>query len=313
MRRIFEVFKEAATRWADDKCYRLGASLAYYALFSLFPLVLLLVTVFGFVVGSGDAARQHVLASLDPGTPEGRALLEQTLSAMQEHRTARGVGAAVGFVTLLFGASGVFSELDTTLNLVWRCKEKETSGVVATVLATVRDKAVSMLLVGVAGLVLLASLVTSTALAALNDSAQSVLPSAWVWRLVEAGVSATFLTAIFGAMFRYVPSCRPTWRDVLPAALFTALAFTGLKHLLAWYLGHVGSYAAYGAVGAVLGLMTWIYIVSLVLFFGAELSRAWAERIGSRAKRSARGEDARHEVDGGRHEPRHGAHAHSMP
>ena len=281
MKRILDVFKSAAQRWSDDKCYRLGASLAYYALFSLFPLTLLVVTIFGFVMGHGDAARAHVLAALDPGTPEGRALLDETLSAMQKHETARGIGAAVGFVTLLFGASGVFSELDTTINVIWRCKEKESDGVVSTVLTTIKDKAVSILLVGAAGLVLLASLVTSTALTALGQRAQGYLPGAWAWQLVEAGVSATFLAAIFAAMFRYVPTCRAAWRDVLPAAAFTAIAFTATKHLLAWYLGHLGSYAAYGAVGAVLGLMTWIYVVSILLFFGVELSRVWAEKIGS--------------------------------
>ncbi len=115
------LLRDAGVRWSDDACYRLGASLAYYALFSLFPLALIALTAIGVILGDGDGVRQHLIASVGGTTSsESRVLLDQTLQSMQTHRTARGVGAVVGALTLLLGASGVFSELQSSLNFIWR-------------------------------------------------------------------------------------------------------------------------------------------------------------------------------------------------
>jgi membrane protein len=103
--------------------------------------------------------------------------------------------------------------------------------------------------------------------------------------LFDAAFSVGFLTLLFATIYRVVPKAKVAWRDVFGAALITSLLFAALKMLLAWYLSHLGSYAAYGAVGAVLGLLTWIYVASLVLLYGAEFSRVHAERFGSLAQR----------------------------
>jgi membrane protein len=281
---IAKILGESANRWIDDACYRMGASLAYYALFSLFPLTLLAVAVFGFLLGDDPATRERILATIDPGSPGARAMLEETLKSMQEHHSARGIGAVVGFVTLVFGASGVFGELDTSFNKIWRVPVKPMP-LMKAIVAEVKDKALSFLLVVFACVLLLASLATSTALTALGDSTESVLGHvplfAWAWKLAELAVGFAFLTLVFAAMFRVLPRTRVAWRDVFPGAIMTAILFTVLKLLLAWYLGHVGSYAAYGAVGGVLALLTWIYVSSLVIFFGAEITRVWAEQLGS--------------------------------
>src|SRR5580704_15575694 len=125
LRIVGRLLQERATRWVNDRCYRLGASLAYYAIFSLFPLLLLSITVLGYALGEGPATRTALLdaATGVGGSPAVRALLDETLVSMQQHRTARGVGAVVGLATLLFGASGVFSELSTSLNTIWRVEE----------------------------------------------------------------------------------------------------------------------------------------------------------------------------------------------
>lgn len=281
---VLKVLGESASRWIDDACYRMGASLAYYALFSLFPLTLLAVAVFGFFLGDDPGTRERILATVDPGSPGARAMLDETLKSMQEHRSGRGIGAVIGFVTLLFGASGVFGELDTSFNKIWRVPVK-TMPFWKSVVSEIKDKALSFLLVVFAGLLLLASLATSTALTALGSSTESLLGKVplfiWGWKLAELAVGFAFLTAVFAAIFRVLPRTRVTWRDVFPAAALTAILFTVLKLLLAWYLGHVGSFAAYGAVGGVLALLTWIYVSSLVIFFGAETSRVWAEQLGS--------------------------------
>jgi membrane protein len=287
--------RDAGVRWADDACYRLGASLSYYTLFSLLPLVLLSVAGMGFVLGSDDGVRQRLVESVTSAvSPEFRALLDQTLQNMQAHRTARGVGAFFGAVMLLFGASGVFSELQCSLDFIWRVKSAPSKGIWSTILEAVRVKAFSFAIVVAAATALLASLVVSTTLGAIGDTATSDFGAAALVRIVETGVSVAFLALLLAATYRFVPQTQVTWRDVVGAAALTSFLFAGLQSLLAWYLAHVVTYAAYGVVGGVLGLLTWIYVASLVLFYGAEFSRVYAERFGSlRPPASARNEPSK--------------------
>jgi membrane protein len=277
--------KDSGERWADDACYRLGASLSFYALFSIFPLLLLSVTAIGFFSGD-DTARQKILSSIGSPSPELRALLDQTLQSMQTHRTARGVGAIVGFFALFIGASGVFSELESSLDLIWRVKSKATTGIWATILEALMSKALSFAVVIGAAIALLASLGISTALHAVGTVATDAIAAATVWQVVEAGASLVFLAGLFAAIYRIVPQTDVRWRDVVGGAFMASFLFAVLKGLLAWYLAHLGSYAAYGAVGGVLGLLTWIYVASLIILYGAEFCRVYAERYGSLAPTS---------------------------
>ncbi len=282
LHRALGIVKEAGVRWSDDGCDRMGASLAYYAIFSIFPLLLIAVTLLGFFLGADPANREKLLGSVANAlSPESRTLIDGTLTSMQSHETARGVGALVGAASLLFGASGVFTELDTSLNRIWRVKDAPTTGFRTTILRVIKGKAMALLAVLAAGAVLLTSLLVSTALGALGGVAAHVVPNALAWQGVEALVSLGLVTLLFASVFRALPRTAVAWSDVFGGALFSAFLFSVLKHLLAWYLSHIGSYAAYGAVGAVLGLLTWIYLASLVVFFGAELTRVYAEREGS--------------------------------
>lgn len=278
------LLREAAQRWGADRCDRLGAALSCYALFSLFPLVLLSVTSLGWLLGDDPGRRAAVVALFDTtGAPAVRALLDDTLASMQRNHAARGVGTIVGLATLLFGASGAFSELDDALNGIWRVAPARRSGIGQYLLGLARDRAVAFLLVVAVAVVLLASLITSTMVTALGRAVDGVLPIAWFWRPVELGASLALSTLVLALLFRVLPRAAVAWRDVLGGALVTAVLLAVLKKLLAYYLVHIASYAAYGAAGAMLGLLTWIYSTSLVLYFGAELTRVYAERSGSLA------------------------------
>jgi membrane protein len=282
LRNIFALVKAAGVRWSDDECYRLGASFSYYAVFSLFPLLLLCVSAVGFMVGHDATVRERMLDYVSSsGAPQLRPLLEETLTSMKEHVTARGVGAVVGVLSLLFGASGVFSELQSSLNRIWRVKAPPTRSFWELVIATIKDKALSFAVVLAAGLALLLSLLVSAALSAVDSTASEVVHSPILWLLVETCVSMVLLTGFFSAMFRMIPRTKVAWTDVVGGAFLAAFLFTLLKRLFAWYLGHIGSYAAYGAVGGMLGLLAWIYLASLLVFLGAEFTRVYAERLGS--------------------------------
>jgi membrane protein len=303
---FWAVLKEAATRWSDDQCYRLGASLSYYAVFSIFPLLLLSVSAVGFVVGRDGSVRDRMLDYVSKsGAPEMRTLLDQTLASMQTHSTARGVGAVIGVVTLLFGASGVFSELEAALNIIWRVKDPPTKSLWRVVLSAIKDKALSFLVVLGAALALVFSLLVSAALSAVDTRTSEFVRSPVLWLLLEAGVSMTLLTGLFAAMYQMIPRTAVAWRDVFGGALLAAMLFTGLKRLLAWYLGHIGSYAAYGAVGGVLGLLVWIYVASLILFLGAEFTRVYAERFGSLVGKKANASALQEHRNGVEHHAEH--------
>jgi membrane protein len=312
---FFGLTKDAAVRWSDDQCLRLGASLSYFAVFSIFPLLLLCVTAMGFVMGHDATVRDRLLDYVsNSGAPEMRPLLDQTLTSMQTHERARGVGAVIGVLTLWFGASGVFSELEAALNIIWRVKSPESKSIWQSVLSLIKDKALSFLVVLGTAIALLLSLLVSAALSAVDSTASEVVQSPYLWLLVEAGVSIALLTALFAAMYRMIPQTEIAWRDVVGGALLAAVLFTGLKRLLAWYLGHVGSYAAYGAVGGMLGLLAWIYLASLILFFGAEFTRVYAERFGSLANSKSASDERNRPApssyssarEGGMHRKQHG-------
>jgi membrane protein len=270
--------KEAGSRWVDDQCYRLGASLAYYTLYSLFPLLLLSVAALGFFLGNSDVQRARLVALLHGPGPEVSTLIDQTLKSLQSHRTARGWGAVIGVLTLFFGASGVFSELEWSLDVIFRARVESAKAVWPTMLAAAKAKALSFVAVLVTALAILASLVASTFLGAIAQTTQGWW--AGVWRVVETVLSLAFVTLLLCAVFRWVPHVVTRWRDLVVGSLPTAVLLAALKLGLAWYLVHLVNFAAYGVVGAVLGLLTWIYAASLVLFFGAEVSRVHAERYG---------------------------------
>ncbi len=279
---LLGLLKESVTRWVDDGCMRLAASFAFYALFSVFPLLLVLTTVFGFFLGGDDAIRQHLLSSVSQiSSTEYRALLEQTLDSLHEHQRARGIGAAIGFAALVFSASSAFSELGFALNVIWRAKPHPAGmGMWTSIRNAVREKALSFVAVAGTALALIVSLLLSTGLSLLSAHAPGGA-GFLLWRLVESLAAIVLLSALFSAIFKLLPETFVAWSDVLGGALLTALIFTALRGLLAWYLGSIGGYSAYGAVGALLGFATWIYLASLFLFFGAEFTRVYAERFGS--------------------------------
>ena len=279
-RLVLAALRQAADRWVEDRCPRLGAALSYYAIFSLFPLALLSISGIGFLLGDRASVREKVVASFDSGSTQVRDLLEQTLTGLQEHRAGGGVRALVGLVMLLFGASGVFSELDNAIASIWRVPPDANTSTWRSVLDYLRDRGVAFLLVALAALFVLASMITGTALSALSASTRSA-GLVWMWIPIELGVSATFLALLFAVLFRFLPRRnRVAWRYAMLGGALTSLLVSVLKRGLGYYLAHFGSYAAYGVVGAMLALLTWIYVTTLAIFFGAEFTVACARGLG---------------------------------
>lgn len=278
---FIDLFKEAFNEWNEDNCLQLGAALAYYALFSLFPLLLIIITIIGRVYGD----QQEQVVSIVSSTTSASIgdLVGQTLEGMQKNQAAGGISAIIGFILLLSSASGVFGQLDSTFNIIWNVKKPELQGgIVQKIIAALKDKSLAFTMVMGTVFLLLISLVISSFITAIGGYLNTFLPGGeFIFQVVQTLVSIALVAVAFAAIFKELPDTDVEWSDVWVGALLTSVLFTMLKQLLSWYIGNSGSFSAYGIVGAVLALLTWIYFTSQILFFGGEFTQVYARRFGS--------------------------------
>ena len=285
IRFLIELFSDTAERFSDNEGYRLGAAFSYYATFSIFPLVLLSVTIVGFILGDSAPGRERLIDAIStPGTSI-RDVLDQTLTAMQASRSSRGISALIGIFTLLFGASGAFVELDAALNRIWCVPpRKSTGGIVGSIRVFLLERLSGFAIVMGLGFTLLVSLVSSSVLKVVAERAQEQLTLP-LWpalvRTAELTLSIVLLAGVFTAAFHFIPRSRPPVKVVVGGAVLTTVFLIALKEIFATYLSNLTSYSAYGVVGGVLALTTWIFLSSMIIFFGAQLTRIHAEKVGA--------------------------------
>jgi len=275
---VWQVIKETGTAWDDDNVTRLAAALAYYTLLSIAPLIVLAVAVTGLAFGE-QAAREHIAGELAGVVGAGAA---EAIQSIAKNARAPGTGVfsiAVGVVVLLFGASGVFGELQSALNTVWDVAPKPGRGI----WGIIKDRFFSFTLVVGVAFLLLVSLVVSAALTWVGAFFEQTLPGgAAVWQVLNFCISFGVVTALFALMFKTLPDARIHWRDVWVGAAVTAGLFTLGKFALGFYLGSAGVSSAYGAAGSIVALVIWVYYSAQVLLVGAEFTEVYARRFGSR-------------------------------
>jgi membrane protein len=273
---LWPVIKEAANQWLDDKAPRLGAALAYYTVFSLAPLLVIVIGIAGLLFGH-DAAQAGVAGQIDAlvGPKGGEAIRAMLASANQPE--SGGLGSVLGIAMLLFGASGLFSQLQDALNTIWHVEPRPGRGFIG----IVRDRFLSFSMVMGVAFLLLASLVVSAALAAVTSRLND-LQTSMIGLGIATLVDLIILTVLFAMIFRYLPDVRIAWHNVWLGAVITALLFTIGKFLISFYLGKSGVATAYGAAGSFAVLLVWIYYTSQVFLFGAELTKAYANQSNSR-------------------------------
>jgi membrane protein len=278
-RSVVGLFKATWQEFTKDQAARLAASLAYYTLFSIAPLLVIAIAIAGLVFGK-EAVRGELVGTLGAllGATAAKGIQDLIASASSEKS---GVAATIfGVITLLFGASGVFSHLRDTLNTIFGVEEKKSSGI----FAAVREKFLSFAMVFGVGFLLLVSLILSAGLSAIGGFFSSRLPGGeGLWQAVNFVVSFAVITVLFAAMFRFVPDTRMRWRDVWAGAVFTAFLFVVGKQIIGFYLGRSSLTSAYGAAASLAVLLIWLYYSSLILFFGAEFTEVWA-RLGQGAE-----------------------------
>jgi membrane protein len=283
-RKLFRVLKQAATAWSDDRAPTMGAALAYYTAFSLAPLLLLAISMASLVLGE-DIARGGTAAQIRQtlGPDTGAAVAGLLDNA---YRTGGQAGITLaGLATLLLGASGVFLQLQESLNVIWKTQAPARQGSV--IVHFLRYRLLSFTAVLCTGFLLLVSLVVSALLAALSQELEStwVLGNPTLWRAVSSLVSLGMITLLFALIFKLLPDQAVAWRDVWGGAALTAVLFTMGQYLIGLYLGQSGVASAFGAAGSLVVLLVWVYYSAQILLFGAEVTYAHATLFGSQSGR----------------------------
>jgi membrane protein len=274
------LLSDSFDQWSKHNAPRLGASLAFYSLLSLAPLLLVLVSIVGIAFGHTAAQRdtiQQVQALVGPAAGKAVAAFLQG-----SQNKAHGIIATViGLITLLMSASGVLIELRDALNTVWEVNTPSAPGL-KMVTAFIKDRLFSFAIVLAIGFLLIVSLVITTWISALAALSASVVPwQSAVMHLANSLASFVIITGLFAAIYKVMPDVHIEWRDVILGGAVTSLLFTIGKLILGIYLGRASYASTYGAAASIVVLIAWVYYSAQIFFLGAEFTKAFATRYGS--------------------------------
>ncbi|MBD2494521.1 YihY/virulence factor BrkB family protein [Nostoc sp. FACHB-280] len=274
---IVGLFQETFQEWSEDKASRLAAALAYYTIFSIAPLLIIVIAIAGAVFGE-DAARGEIVRQIQGLVgPDGAEFIEIAIRNASQPKTGA-IASVISILLLLLGATGLFTELQDALNTIWEVKPKPGRGVKN----VVRQRALSFAMILGVGFLLLVTLVISTVLTAIVGYFSSLLPGVdFIWQFLNFILSFVITTLLFGLIFKVLPDVKITWNDVLIGAVITSLLFSLGRYLLGQYLGNSSFGSTYGAAGSLVVILAWVYYAAQILFFGAEFTQVYARRYGS--------------------------------
>lgn len=272
---IVETYKE----WKADKASRMAAALSYYTIFSLAPIVFIVITILGWIYREGDVGGLFMSQVTGLIGESGDAVFEAIIAAAQKPQTSTWA-AIISIGTALFGATGVFVELKDALNAAWGITEERFSGLKGMVLV----RAISLTVTLVIGFLLLVSLFISTVLSAATSrlSSDNAVISIALQALNQV-ISIAMIAALFAFIFKFLPDIKIPWKDVWVGALFTSVLFNIGKYLIGLYLGNSDVGSAFGAAGSLLVLLLWVYYSAQLILFGAEFTQVYSDRYGSKA------------------------------
>jgi membrane protein len=280
LRNIWFLLRDTVEGFVEDDALSRGASIAYYTLFSLAPILLIAIAIAGLAFRR-DAARGAIVEQLS-GLMGGKSA--EALQAMIESASDPKTGLTASIIGILAAAitlTGAFGEVQSALNAIWKTKSRR-----STLSRLMRARLASLGLVATSGFLLTVSLVVSAALAAVSNYLKVVFPGAeLVLQIADIAISGALLTGMFAAIFKILPDTPIAWRDVAIGALVTAGLFEGGKYVIALYIGTSNVASSYGAAGALIILLLWIFYSAQIFLLGAEFTRAFARRYGTHVGR----------------------------
>lgn len=271
------VLRDSFNGFMDDRCLKLSAALAYYTIFSLAPLLVLVMSLASIFLGE-EAIRGQIFGQINGlvGNEAAKQIQDMIKNVGLSGKTNTALG--IGIVTLVIGATTIFIEIQDSVNMIWRVKAKPQKGW----LKLIKDRLLSSSLVVSLGFLLLVSLVVNGIVLALSDQLTRLLPGlgAYVISAINFAVSTAVVTILFAVIFKVLPDAKISWKDVRLGALFTALLFILGRYLIGLYIETTGTQSTYGAAGSMIVILTWIYYTAAILYFGAEFTQAYANHFG---------------------------------
>lgn len=269
----FKLLKDTFNGFMGDKGLKLSASLSYYTIFSLAPLLLLVISLAGVIYGQ-EASEGRIFEEINGliGN-EAAAQVQQIIRNLQLSGKST-LSAIIGAITLIIGATTVFGEIQDSINMIWRVKAKPKKGW----LKIIKDRLLSGSIIIGLSFLLIVSLIINGALMALNDILKAYFPDLTIILLNGANVviSFTVITLLFGVIFKVLPDAKIAWKDVRAGAFFTALLFMLGRYLISLYIETTAAGSPYGAAGSIIVILLWVYYTAAILYFGAEFTREYA-------------------------------------
>jgi len=277
---IWKLLKDTVLSFIEDEALSRGAAIAFYTVTSLAPVLLIVIAIAGLAFGR-DAAQSAIIGQLSGLMGPQTAEVLQSAMASASGASSGIIAMVVGVMTLMITASGVFGEMQSALNAIWKA---EPTGL-TTVSRLIRARAASLGLVAALGFLLMVSLVVSATLTAFGNHLNSILPFG---KLLLSGVhfvvSLLLISTLFAAIYKILPDRRLEWPDVVVGGVVTAILFNIGKSLIGWYIGSSAVASSYGAAGALIVLLLWVYYSIQIFLLGAEFTKIYANRHGSRQK-----------------------------
>ena len=289
MKKAWILCKSTMLSFIEDDALSKGAAIAFYTATSLAPILLIVVAIAGLAFGK-EAAQNGIVGQLSGLMGKESAEFLQSAIAGAQNKSSGTLATLIGVATVILTASGVFGEMQSALNRIWKI---DSSG--APISRLIRARAASLGLVVSLGFLMMVSLVVSAGLTALVDYLNAVLPFGKVLlTILNAIVSFLLIAVLFAAIYKVLPDRPIQWRDVIVGSLVTSLLFTGGKSLIGWYIGSSAVASAYGAAGALIVILLWVYYSAQIFLLGAEFTKTWSDlRTGEPLKTQASGQPDR--------------------
>ncbi len=276
-KKFFHLIKGTASAFSQDNCVKLGASLSYYTIFSIGPLLVIIISLSAIFYGR-EAVQGRLYGQISGLIGSDAALQIQEIIKKSQHANKSFIGTIIGTVILVVGATGIFTEIQDSINYIWSLRAKPKRGIIKYLI----NRLLSFSLIVSLGFLLLVSLVVSALLDVLSDRLTLYFPhsTVYVFYVINLIIILIIITVLFAIIFKVLPDGKIKWKDAFIGAGFTAVLFLIGKAGIGYYLGRSNLGATYGTAASVIIILTWVYYTSIILYFGAEFTKVHALEYG---------------------------------
>ena len=278
---LWKALRDAGIGFVDDNAFKLSASLSYYTIFALGPLLIIIISLAGIFFGK-EAVQGRIYGQLTDLVGSESALQIQDIIINIQNTHSTTTGAIIGAAILFIGATGVFTEMQDSINYIWSVKAKPKRSWLKFII----NRLLSFSLIVGMGFILLVSLIVSAVLTLLSDRLMSLFPNYTVamFHVIDTAIILIVISALFTVIFKILPDTIISWKDAIMGAILTAVLFLTGKFLIGYYIGRSNLGVTYGTAASIIILLTWVYYSAMILYFGAEFTKMYALQTGSGIK-----------------------------